>query len=85
MVFLAHIVSKEEIEVDPQNLKVITERPRLTNVTEIRSFLGLVGYYQKFVKDFSKIASPPTNLLKKAIKFEWTEKCERHFKSLGSD
>ena len=58
------------------------EWPRPTNVIEIRSFLGLAGYYQRLVKDFLKISSPLTNLLKNAIKFEWTEKCEREFQEL---
>jgi len=67
---LGHIVSKEGIKVDPQKLKVIIEWLRSTNVTKIRSFLGLAGYYQMFVKDFSKIAFPLTTLLKKSIKVE---------------
>ena len=49
---------------------------------EIRSFLGLVGYYRRFVKDFSKIASALTNLLKKTAKFKWIEKCEKAFHEL---
>jgi len=82
VMFLAHVVTKEQIKVDPQMVKAITEWSRLTNITEIRSFLGLAGYYQRFVKDFSKIASPLTNLLKKVNKFEWTEKCEKAFQEL---
>lgn len=79
MVFLGHVVSKEGIKDDPQKVKAITEWPRPTNVAEIRSFLGLTSYYRRFVKDFLRIASPLTNLWKKAAKFEWTEKCERAF------
>jgi len=75
-VFLGHVVTKEGIKVDPQKVKTIMEWSRLTNVTEIRSFLGLVGDYRRFFKDFLKIGSPLTNLLKKTSKFEWTEKCE---------
>jgi len=63
-------------------VKAIIEWPRPTNVSKIRSFLGLAGYYQRFVKDFSKITSPLTNLLKKAIKLEWITKCEREFQEL---
>ena len=81
VVSLGHVVTKEEIKVDPQKVKAITEWPRPTNVTEIRSFLGLAGYYRRFIKDFSKIASPLTILLKKAKEFEWTEKCESAFQS----
>jgi len=64
------MVTKEGIKVDPQKVKAITEWSRPTNVTEIRNFLGLAGYYRRFIKDFSKIASPLTNQLKKVNKFE---------------
>jgi hypothetical protein len=53
-----------------------------TNPTEVRAFLGLAGYYRKFVKGFSSIAHPLTQLLKKDKKFEWTEKCEQSFQEL---
>ena len=79
---MGHVVTKEGIKVDPQKVKEITEWPRPTNVTEIRSFLGLAGYYRRFIKDFSKIASPLTNLLKKVNKFEWTERCQKAFQEL---
>lgn len=51
-------------------------------MTEIRSFLGLVGYYRRFVQDFSKIASSITRLTKKGMKFEWSDKCEKAFEEL---
>ena len=70
VVFLGHVISKEGVKVDPQKIKVIVEWLKPTSVTEVRSFLGLTVYYRRFVKDFSKISSPLTNLLKKAIKFE---------------
>jgi len=82
VVFLVHVVTKEGIKVDPQMMKAITDWSKPTNVTEIRSFLGLATYYRRFVKDFSKIASPLTNLLRKVNKFEWIEKCERAFQEL---
>jgi hypothetical protein len=52
------------------------------NVTEVRSFMGLVGYYQRFMKGFSKIANSITSLQKKGVKFEWTSKCEEIFQQL---
>jgi len=82
VVFLGHVVSKEVIKVDPQKVKAILDWPRPTNVTEIRSCLGMAGYYRWFVKDFSKIASTLTNLLKKTTKFEWIEKFEKAFQEL---
>jgi len=56
LVFLGHIVSKEGIFIDPQKIEAVTQWPRLRNVTEVRSFLGLTGYYRKFVRDFSRVA-----------------------------
>jgi hypothetical protein len=56
------------------------EQPR--NVTDIRSFLGLAGYYRRFIENFSKIAKPMTNLLKKTNEFEWTPECEHIFQTL---
>ena len=84
VVFLGHVVSKEGIKVDPQKIRAIVDWPRPANVTEIRSFLGLAGYYRMFIKDFSKISSPLTNLLKKVVKFEWSSKCEEAFQELKS-
>ena len=79
VVFLGYAGAKEAIKVDLHKVKAITKWLRPTNVTKVRSFLGLTDYYQRIIKDFLKIASPLTNLLKKANKFEWTEKCERAF------
>ena len=79
VVFLGHVITKKGIKVDPQKVKVITEWSSPTKFIEIVSFLGLAGYYRRFVRYFLKIASPLINLLNKANKFEWTEKCERAF------
>lgn len=62
-------MSKEGVSVNPTKIQAIIEWPVLRNVTEIRSFLGLVRYYRRFVKDFSKIARPMTSLMKKTNKF----------------
>jgi len=53
-----------------------------TSVGDIRSFLGLAGYYRRFIENFSKIAKPMTELLKKDTKFKWTEECEASFQEL---
>ena len=63
--FLGHIVTREGISVDPEKIKAVAEWPRPTNVTEIRSFLGLAGYYRRFVEGFSRIATPLTQLTQK--------------------
>ena len=77
--FLGHVVSEDGIQVDPKKIEAITEWPRLTIITEVRSFLGLAGYYRRFVKDFSKIAASLTKPTQKNMKFVWTDRCEEHF------
>ena len=68
MSFLGHIVSKEGIRVDPKKIVVVVEWKPLRNVTEVRSFLGLAGYYRRFVKGFSMTAAQMTRLLQKNLK-----------------
>ena len=80
--FLGHIVSKEGIQVDPKKIEVVVEWKPPRNVTEVRSFLGLAGYYRRFVKGFSMIAAPMTRLLQKNVKYEWSEKCQGSFEKL---
>ena len=75
-------MSKEGVSVDPAKIQTVSEWPTPKSVSDIRSFLGLAGYYRRFVRDFSKIARPMTNLMKKESKFEWNEKCEEAFQIL---
>ena len=63
-------------------MKAIIEWPRPTTVTEVRIFLGLASYCRRFVKEFSKIATPLIRLTQKNIKFNWTDRCEEHFQFL---
>ena len=80
--FHGHVVSAGGISVDPEKIQAIIDWKAPTSVTEIRSFLGLAGYYHKFIEGFSSIAKPMTQLLKKDKKFEWTQKCEDSFQEL---
>ncbi|XP_062118095.1 uncharacterized mitochondrial protein AtMg00860-like [Humulus lupulus] len=82
MTFLGHIVSKNGIEVDPAMIEAIRDWPQPKNASEVRSFLGLEGYYRKFFKGFSKIVTPLTNLTHKHQKFTWNEKCEESFQTM---
>ena len=80
--FLGHVISGEGIAVDPTKVDIVTKWEVPTTVGEIRSFLGLMGYYRRFIENFSKIAKPMTELLKKDTKFIWTEECEASFQEL---
>ncbi|XP_042455224.1 uncharacterized protein LOC122039864 [Zingiber officinale] len=80
--FLGHVVSSRGISVDPQKIEAITGWEQPKTVQEIRSFLGLVGYYRRFVEGFSSIALPLTRLTRKGEKFSWTESCEQSFQEL---
>ena len=82
--FLRHIVSEERIRVDQKKIEVIIEWKPPRNVTEVRSFLGLVGYYRRFVKGFSMTAAPMKRLLQKNVRFDWSEKCLASFEKLKS-
>ena len=80
--FLGHVISGEGIAVDPTKVVIVTNWEAPTTVGEIQSFLGLAGYYRRFIENFSKIAKPMTELLKKDTKFKWTEECEASFQEL---
>ena len=80
--FLGHVVSAEGISVDPQKIEAVVDWKPPTNVTEVRSFLGLASYYRKFVEGFSKIATPLTKLTRKEEKFIWSEACQNSFDEL---
>ncbi|WMV14491.1 hypothetical protein MTR67_007876 [Solanum verrucosum] len=80
--FLGHIVSSEGIRVDSQKIEAVKQWPRPTSATDIRSFLGLVGYYRRLVEGFSSIASPLTRLTQKMVKFQWSDDCEKSFAEL---
>jgi hypothetical protein len=76
--FLGHTISKDGISVDPSKVQEVMDWKPPTSVHQIRSFLGLAGYYRRFIPDFFRIAKPMTELLKKGVKFSWNEKCEEH-------
>ena len=80
--FLGHVISEEGIAVDPTKVDTLTNWEAPTTIGEIRSFLGLAGYYRRFIENFSKIVKPMTELLKKDTKFHWTEECEASFQEL---
>jgi hypothetical protein len=80
--FLGHVLSGEGISIDPTKVQEVMDWKAPTTVFEVQRFLGLAGYYRRFIPDFSKIAKPMTRLLQKDEKFIWTLKCEEAFHTL---
>ncbi|GJW58359.1 putative reverse transcriptase domain-containing protein [Tanacetum coccineum] len=80
--FLGHVIDSEGIHVDPAKIGSIKDWTSPKSPTEIRQFLGLAGYYRRFIEGFSKIAKPMTKLTQKKVKFEWGDKQEAAFKLL---
>ena len=77
--FLGHVVLASGVLVDPNKVEVVMSWERLKSVFKIRIFLGLAGYYRRFIKDFSQLAAPMTRLIEKGVKFEWNDLCEKAF------
>ncbi|GJR64681.1 putative reverse transcriptase domain-containing protein [Tanacetum coccineum] len=82
--FLGHVIDSEGIHVDPAKIESIKDWTSPKSPTEIRQFLGLAGYYRRFIEGFSKIAKPMTKLTQKKVKFEWGDKQEAAFQNLLS-
>ena len=73
--FLGHVISTEGVRVDPQKIEVVINWKPPKNVSKVRSFLGLAGYYRKFVEGFSRIPAPLTKLTRKDVKYDWVDAC----------
>jgi hypothetical protein len=80
--FLGHVISKGGISMDPRKVQDVLSWNRPISVGNIQSFLGLAGYYRRFIKVFSKISKPMPELLEKDKKFEWTSAYEASFQEL---
>ncbi|GJT30385.1 putative reverse transcriptase domain-containing protein [Tanacetum coccineum] len=80
--FLGHVIDSEGVHIDPTKIESIKDWESPKTPTEIRQFLGLAGYYRRFIEAFSKIARPMTKLTKKSVKFDWGEKEENAFQML---
>jgi hypothetical protein len=80
--FLGHIIFVGGVSADPGKVKDVLNWMPPTTASGILSFLGLAGYYHRFIKDFSKIAKPMTKLLEKNKAFEWTKECQASFEEL---
>ena len=79
---LINTISSKGISIDPSKVQEVMDWKPSTSVHQIRSFLVLAGYYRRFILDFSRIAKPMMELLKKGAKFVWDDKCEEAFHTL---
>ena len=80
--YLVHIITKDGIVVDREKIKTIMEWPVPKDMVDIRSFMGLDGYYMRFIEGFSRVAYPITSLQKKGKTFKWNMKCHKSFNQL---
>ncbi|KAE8729756.1 cytochrome P450 78A7-like [Hibiscus syriacus] len=80
--FLGHVIGHGKLLMDRNKIKAITEWEPQTKVSEMRSFLGLVNYYRRFIQGYSARASPLTDLLKKGKTWEWSKQCQKAFEDL---
>lgn len=80
--FLGHVISQGGVTVDPSKVETVLNWTQPKNVTEVRSFLGMAGYYRRFIRKFSQIALPLTRLTRKDNPFVWDEDCEKSFQEL---
>nr|GEX69650.1 putative reverse transcriptase domain-containing protein [Tanacetum cinerariifolium] len=80
--FLSHVIDSQGIHVDPAKIESVKDWASPKSPTEIRQFLGLAGYYRRFIEGFSKIAKPMTKLTQRKVKFEWDDKQEAAFQLL---
>ncbi|CAA0811504.1 Uncharacterized mitochondrial protein AtMg00860, partial [Striga hermonthica] len=80
--FLGHVITQAGIEMDPSKVSTVQNWSTPRSPSEVRSFLGLAGYYRRFIEGFSKIAFPLSQLTRKYVRFEWTDRCESSFQEL---
>jgi hypothetical protein len=80
--FLGHIVSRDGVRTDPEKIKAVKEWSTPTTLKAVRAFLGLTGYYRRFVENYATLASPLIELTKKGVRFKWTEERQSAFEAL---
>ncbi len=74
--FLGYVVSKEGVKLDPKKIDAVLRFPEPTTVSNVRSFLGLTGYYRKYVRGYSRLADPLFESTKKDVAFIWNQGCQ---------
>jgi hypothetical protein len=81
-ILLGHVVCKQGLLVDPAKIVVIVDFPPPTSVRQLRATLGHTGYYKKFIRGYAQITTPLEKLLKKEVKFQWNEECQKSLDTL---
>ena len=79
---MAHVVCRDGILVNPTKFVIILDLPSPTSVTQLRSVIGPIGYYRKFIRGYAEIIAPMEKLLKKDTKFQWTTTCQESLDKL---
>lgn len=79
---MGHIITADGVQPNPAKIEAVRDFPVPTNPTEVKSFVGLAGYYRRFINNFSHTARPMVDLMKEDVIFEWTDKCQKAFKDL---
>jgi hypothetical protein len=82
VLFLGHVINQEGLAMDPKKVATILDWKAPKDARGIKSFIGTVGYYRRFIEGFSKIARPMTALLAKKVEFKWTPACQKSFETL---
>ena len=80
--YLGHVINKNGVHPDPKKIEAVKNFPVPKNQKNIKQFLGLAGYYSRFIEGFSNIAKPLTNLLKNGVEFKWNQKEQDFFTTL---
>ena len=80
--YLGHIISQDGVATDPDKTTIVETSPVPQNVSNVRSFLGITGYYRRYVNKYSQIAEPLTNLMRKNTPFVWSKDCQQSFETL---
>jgi hypothetical protein len=82
VLYLGHVISEQGISTDPEKIRAIKDWPVPSNVSEVRSFLGICGYYRRFIEKFAEKAKPLTKLIEKGKSLIWTTECQEAFDEL---
>jgi hypothetical protein len=85
VIYLGHLITEKGVMPDPEKIRCVRDFPAPRTATEVKQFLGLSGYYRRFINQYSHVAKPLTSLLKKNVPFVWSAECEESFNKLKQE